>query len=207
MKLKALAIAAALTGFSVPAAQAVTVTFGATDETATMDVATNLGNPAGVSFTWDQSPAGGWIEFTTDSAWALQLRFYGVGDATPAALHVSGYILKAYNAVTNMWDNLTNDTNLCSTATLGPITGNCNLMGSLIYPGPEAALQPGERTGPYAAGRYLLGAYDSRQPSNTSAEFYIADLAPVPLPASGLALFAGLAGLAAIGARRRRTAA
>lgn len=167
-----------------------------------MDVATNLGIPEGVSFTWREAPAGGWVEFTIDAAWALQLHFYGVGDDTPTDQHVSAYILKAWNTVTGMWDNLTTQTDVCSTATLVPLAGDCNLMGSALYSGPETVLRPGEIAGHYTSGRYLLGVGDSSEPSNTSAEFYIA---AVPLPATGLALIAGLGGLAALGVRRRRS--
>lgn len=132
MHLKALVVAASLAVLSAPAAHAATVTWGPSAETPSMDVATNLGVPQGVSFTWRAAPAGGWIEFTTDAAWALQLHFYGVGDATPTDELVSAYILKSWNTVTGMWDNLTTQTDVCSTATLVPLAGDCNLMGSTI---------------------------------------------------------------------------
>lgn len=202
MHLKALAVVASLFALSAPATHAVTVTWGTSAETPSMDVATNLGVPQGVSFTWRTAPAGGWIEFTTDAAWALQLHFYGVGDATPTDEIVSAYILKSWNTVTGVWDNLTTQTDACSTATLVPLAGDCNLMGSTVYSGSESVLRPGEIAGRYAAGKYLLGVGDSEEPSNTSAEFYVA---AVPLPASLLGLIAGLGGLGMLGLRRRRT--
>lgn len=204
MKLKALALATALVGLGVTASNAATVTWVSSAETPTMDVGVNLGVPQGVSFTWKKAPATGWIEFTADAAFALQLHFYGVGDATPPVLQTSGYVFKMWDAISSTWTNLTTDTSLCSTSTLAPVAGDCNLIASELYPGPDTVLRAGEEVGRFGAGRYLLGVYDSGEPSNTSAEFYIAS---VPLPATGLALIAGLGGLAALGARRRRQTA
>lgn len=204
MRLKSLALAAAVVGFGAASAQAATVTWLASDETSTMDVAVNLGLPQGVSYTWKQAPSTGWISFDVDSSWALQLFFYGVGDDTPPTQQVSGYVLKVWDAVSSAWTNLTTDSPLCSTSTLAPVAGDCNLIASELYDGGDTVLRPGEKTGALAAGRYLLGVYDSGEPSNTSALFYIA---AVPLPATGLGLMAGLAGLAALGARRRRQTA
>lgn len=204
MSAKSLVLAATLLGLGLPAAQAATVTFGPNDKTAFMDVATNVAKPDGVSFTWTKAPSSGWIEFTSSAAFALKLHFYGVGDRTPTSQQVSGYVFKVWDSVANAWSNLTTDTNNCAGASLAPVAGKCNMISSMGYTGSYAALQPPGEVGPYAAGRYLLGVYDSGQPSNASVEFQIA---AVPLPATGLALIAGLGGLAALGARRRRTLA
>lgn len=204
-KLFSLAFAAFALGAS--SASAVTITagaYGGQNGTAAMTV--TGGNVGTVDFSWTNTPASAYQYFTSASVFNLFLDSYLPAAGTPAAVQTTGWVLK--QLVGGVWANLTTSTNNCAAA-VAPVRGSCDHIATAAYSGSIAASQPGNQLSAggqslFGAGTYLLGVYDSAQPVSATASFRVA---AVPLPATGLALIAGLGGLAALGARRRRNAA
>ena len=210
MRMKMLMLAAAFAVTGAVSGQAATITMQGNGTTATGSVTSAIASSsAEITFNWTGTPVTSFQIFEVDRAFELILSAYNVLSSTPTNAQTSGWVLKLWNEVTNTWQNMTTSTANC-TAAVGDVSGNCNHVASTAYNGAISVTRPGETLAAnggqtkFAAGTYMLGLYDSSVPREANATFRIA---AVPLPATGLALIAGLGGLAALGSRRRRTAA
>lgn len=200
MTFKSFALAAVLAGASVVSAQAATIGLEGQSQSSKANAPTLavVGNAGIASFSWFGTPSSSYLTFSVSSGFELFLDSYTNLSDTPKNLQTSGYVFKNISSTPAV--TYTNQTSHCAGA-VAPMGSQCNHFATAEYNGPLSVVRPNDSLGTYAAGTYLLGVYDSSAPYSASATFRIA---AVPLPATGLALIAGLGGLAALGARRRR---
>ena len=151
------------------------------------------------SATWQGTPFGGYVDFTSDTIFDISFASYSP-DASNS--DVSGFILALLDAPAGTETlRLTDNTNACSGAG-APLTGDCDFITGTNASGGNAsgAYRPGDivftNLGP---GSYRIGVFDSSSPPVGAVSFNLSSVADVPAPGA-LALL----GLGVLGVARRR---
>lgn len=152
------------------------------------------------SASWQGTPFGGYVDFTSDTMFDISFASYSP-DA--ASSDVSGFILALLDAPAGTETlRLTDKTDACAGAG-APLTGDCDFItgGSGSGGNTSGAYRPGEtiftNLGP---GSYRIGIYDSSSPPVGAVSFNLSSVADVPAPGALALLGLGLLGVA----RRRR---
>lgn len=139
----------------------------------------------GLGFDWGDTPFTGVYDFTTDLPFDLTLARYGE-DNVVSTSGMSGYTLDRLDGASAT--RLTTDSGYCADAA-APVGGDCNIVTS----GGAMGAVPGDTLfSRLDAGTYRLGFHESDTPGGGFVEFNVSE---VPVPAAGLLLLGGVAGL------------
>lgn len=159
----------------------------------------------GLTFTWEQTPYLGYVDFSASIDFNFMLEDYFPDDSE---LNRSGFSLVFLGDLSTDAD----DTLVIGAGDYAQSLGQCASAGSIFIAGDCVLITGANSTdttsnyienmfdfGDFAAGNYRASVYDSEVPEAGNLDF---TMSAVPLPAAGWMLLAGLGGMAAL---RRRT--